>query len=199
LGAVVTQPDRVQIWASQLAANDFPPVCAMSGQPAETWRKFKFATPPTWAYALLVLVCLGGIGIILYAVVITVVAQKASGFLPLTRHSSRTVALAIWVPAGLLIGWIVLWLLAAAVGFPSSDSTVLTIAAVMFWVGLLLLIAGLVGRLLVMRMIVPRAKVMEPQPGQLDKVVELQNVSPVFVGAVHQVHAARMAQTAGSN
>ena len=68
---MVTQPDRVQIWASQLAANDFPPVCAMSGQPAETWRKFKFATPPTWAYALLVLVCLGGIGIILYAVVIT--------------------------------------------------------------------------------------------------------------------------------
>jgi hypothetical protein len=196
---IVAPPDRVQVWASQLAANDFPPVCAMSGQPAETWRKFKFATPPTWAYALLVLVCLGGLGIILYAVVITLVSQKAAGFLPLTRTSSRTVALAIWVPAGLLIAWVVLWVLAAAIGLPSSDSTALTIAAIMFWVGLLLLSAGLVGRLLVMRMICPRGKVTEPQPGQLDKLVELQNVSPIFVAAVHQLQAARIAQTAGSN
>ncbi len=196
---MVAPPDRVPVWASQLAANDFPPVCAMSGQPAETWRKFRFATPPTRAYALLVLICLGGIGIVLYAVVITVVAQKASGFLPLTRSSNRIVALAIWVPAGLLIGWVLLWILAAAIGLPSSDSTALTIAAIMFWVGLLLLIAGLVGRLLVMRMICPRGKVMEPQPGQLDKLVELQNVNPAFVAAVHQLQASRMAQTAGSN
>jgi len=196
---IVAPPDRVQVWASQLGANDFPPVCAMSGQPAETWRKFRFATPPTWAYALLVLVCIGGLGIILYAVVITLVSQKAAGFLPLTRSSSRTVALAIWVPAGLLIGWVVLWVLAAAIGLPSSDSTALTIAAIMFWVGLLLLIAGLVGRLLVMRLVCPRGKVMEPQPGQLDKLVELQNVNPAFVAAVHQLHAARLAQTAGSN
>jgi hypothetical protein len=191
---MVVRPDRITVWSSQLTANDFPPVCAMSGQPAETWRKFKFATPPTWAYALLVLVCIGGLGIILYAIVITLVSQKASGFLPLTRRSSRTVALAIWVPGGLLIAWVVLWLLAAVIGLPSSDSTALTVATIMFWVGLLLLIAGLVGRLLVMRMICPRGKVMEPQPGQMDKLVELQNVSPAFVAAVHQVQTARIAQ-----
>jgi hypothetical protein len=93
----------------------------------------------------------------------------------------------------------VLWVLAAAIGLPSSDSTALTIAAIMFWVGLLLLIAGLVGRLLVMRLICPRAKVMEPQPGQLDKLIELQNVNPAFVAAVYQMQTARTAQRAGSN
>ena len=56
---MINRPDRIQIWASQLAANDFPPVCAMTGRPAETWRKFRFATPPDWAYALLALVVLG--------------------------------------------------------------------------------------------------------------------------------------------
>ena len=45
---------KVRVWASQLWANDFPPVCAMTGRPAETWKKFKFATPPDWTYALLI-------------------------------------------------------------------------------------------------------------------------------------------------
>ena len=51
--------DRVQVWASQLAANDFPPVCAVTGAPVETWRKFRFSTPPPWAYAFLGLIALG--------------------------------------------------------------------------------------------------------------------------------------------
>jgi hypothetical protein len=196
---VVTSPDRVTIWASQLAANDFPPVCAMSGMPAETWRKFKFATPPTWAYALLLLICLGGIGIIAYVVVIYAIAQRAEGHLPLTRISSRTVTLAIWVPASLLIAWIVLWVIAAAAGLPSSDPTVDTIAGVMFWIGLLLLLAGLVGRYVVKPLVTPRARVTEPQPGQFDKLVELRSVHPAFVAAVHQLQAGRMARSTGSN
>ena len=100
-----SRPDRVQIWASQLAANDFPPVCAMTGRPAETWRKFRFATPPDWAYALLALVVL--------------------------RR----------------------------------------------WIG-------------------PGAKVMEPPIGYYDKPVELRRVHPIFVGAIHQMQATRMAQIA---
>jgi hypothetical protein len=59
---LIAHPDRVQIWASQLGANDFPPVCAMTGRPAELWRKFNFSTPPRWAYALLVLIVVGGSG-----------------------------------------------------------------------------------------------------------------------------------------
>jgi hypothetical protein len=181
----------VQIWSAQLAANDFPPVCAMTGRPAETWRKFRFATPPDWAYALLLLVCLGGLGLIAYGIVIAAIARRASGFLPLTRSSSRTVALAFWVPLGLIIAWVVLWIAAAAIGLPTSDPTLSTIAAIMFWVGLFTLVAGLVGRLLIMPLICPRGKVMEQLPYQYDKLVELRNVNVAFVAAVHQVQAAR--------
>jgi hypothetical protein len=192
-------PDRVTIWSSQLAANDFPPVCAMTGRPAEVWRKFKFSTPPTWVYALLILVCLGGIGVIVYAVVVTVISQKASGFLPLTREGRRTVNLAVWTPVSLIIAWAVLWLLAAIIGLPSTDATAQSIAGVMFWVGAVLLLLGLIGRLLVMPLVILGAKVMEPQPGQVDKLVELRRVHPAFVAAVLQMHTARMAQLQSSN
>src|SRR5437773_10863820 len=52
---LVNQADRVLIWSSQLRANDFPPVCAMTGAPAEAWHKFRFVTVPGWAYASLLL------------------------------------------------------------------------------------------------------------------------------------------------
>ncbi|TMC91495.1 MAG: hypothetical protein E6J12_05000, partial [Chloroflexi bacterium] len=100
--------DRVQIWASQLAANDFPPVCAMTGRPAETWRKFRFATPPDWAYALLALVVLGGIGIIAYAIVIASISRRASGYLPLTKRSRFLLNLYIWGTAALFPIFLVL-------------------------------------------------------------------------------------------
>lgn len=187
---------RVQVWASQLWANDFPPVCAMTGRPAETWKKFNFATPPDWAYALLFLVCLGGIGIAAFAVTVAIVSQRASGYLPMTRSSARTVRLAFWIPLGLLIAWPVTWAIAAIFGFSSNDSTATTIAAVFFWLGLLLLVAGLVGRLLITRLVSPRAKVMPVPPGQSDRIVELRNVHPVFVAAVQQHQHARAAQYA---
>jgi hypothetical protein len=192
----VNPPDRVRIWSAQLAANDFPPVCAMTGRPAETWRKFTFATAPGWAYALLILVFAGGLGFIVFAIAMTALSRRASGFLPLTRSSSRTVALATWVPLGLLGGWVVLWIAAAVVGFPSSDPTTVTIAWVLFWLGMLALGFGLVGRLVVKPLLCPRGNVMEQLPYQYDKVVELSNVRPAFVAAVNQMHASRAAQYA---
>ena len=195
---MITRDDRIQIWGSQLAANDFPPVCAMSGRSAETWRRFKFATPPQWAYALLVLICLGGIGLIIYAVVVSAVSQRASGFLPLTRSSRRTVDLVIWVPAGLLIAWAALWGVAAVIAVSANDDSLVTLAGVCFWIGLLLMIAGLVGRLVITRLVIPQAKVMEPQPGYFDKLVELRNVHPNFVQALHQQQVTRLAQTTTS-
>ena len=196
---IASPPDRVQIWASQLAANDFPPVCVMTGRPAEMWRKFRFATPPQWAYALLVLVCLGGLGIILYAVVLTTISQRATGYLPLTRSARQRVEMAIWVPAALIVGWIVLWIVAIIVSPSSNDQSGSGLALAFFFLGVLSLIGGLIGRLVVMRFLVPQAKVFEPQPGQLDKIVELRNVHPNFGNAVRQAHAARLAQTTGSN
>src|SRR4051794_32096378 len=93
---VIAAPDRVQIWASQLTANDFPPVCAVTGRPAQVWRKFKFQTPPAWAWALLVLVVLGGLGIVVFAIVVYAVSEKASGHLPLTFGARNRLRIVIW-------------------------------------------------------------------------------------------------------
>lgn len=161
----------------------------MTGRPAEMWRRFRFATPPQWAYALLFLVCLGGIGIILYAIVLSSIAQRAGGYLPLTHAARRRVEMAIWAPVVLLLGWIVLWIVAVIVSPTSSDQSGSGLAAAFFFLGLLLLIGGLVGRLVIMRFLVPQARVFEPQPGQFDKIVELRNVHPAFVAAVTQQHS----------
>lgn len=182
--------DRVQIWAAQLAANDFPPVCAMTGAPAETWRKFRFATAPAWAYVLLLLVCTG-VGLLIIAVLMWAVSYRATGYLPLTRASRRKLTLATWIPIGLIVLTFVLWIAAAIVGLGSNDPTASTIAGVLLIVGILTVIAGVAGRLVISRIAGPRAKVMERQAGQYDQVVELRNVHPAFVMAVNQLHSAR--------
>jgi hypothetical protein len=186
------RPDRVQVWASQLAANDFPPVCAVTGRPAETWRKFTFSTPPGWTYALLVLICLGVIGLAIAAVVIYAVSERATGHLPLTRSSSRTVGLAVWIPIGLIIAspvsWVIAIILGSAIGGPSP------IPFFIFLGGFLLLLAGLVGRLVAMPLICPRGKVYPLQYGQYDRLVEISNLAPAFVAAVVQHQHARFAQ-----
>jgi hypothetical protein len=174
---------KVQIWASQLWANDFPPVCAMTGRPAETWKKFKFATPPDWTYALLVLTCLGGLGFIAFTIVVAAVSQRAGGFLPLTRSSSRTVTLAFWIPLALLIAWPICWAIALiTAGDPNASAA----TGGFVWLGIFALFAGMIGRLVVTRFVSPRAKVMEVAPGQMDRIVELRNVHPLFVAAVMQ-------------
>jgi hypothetical protein len=188
--------DRVQVWASQLWSNDFPPVCAMSGRPAETWKRFKFVTSPAWAYSLLLLVCAGGLGFIAYAIATAAVAERASGYLPLTRSSSRTVTLAFWVPTGLLIAWVAAWVLTAALAWSTTDPNVTTIAWVCFGLGFFFLAAGFAGRLIIAPLLRPRGKVMGMAPGQNDRLVELRNVHPTFVAALNQVSQARAAQYA---
>lgn len=190
---MINRPDRVQIWASQLAANDFPPICAMTGRPAETWRRFRFATQPAWAYALLVLACVGGIGLIGFAIVMAAIAQRASGYLPLTTASRRTVNLTFWGPLALLGLAIAIWMAAAIIGLPTNDTTLNSIGAVLFFIGLLVFAFGLIGRLVITPLVGPRAKVREQQPGYYDKVVELRNVNPAFVAAVNQAHRVRAA------
>jgi hypothetical protein len=166
----------------------------MTGRPAETWRRFRFATPPRWAYLLLVLVCVGGLGFIAFAIVMAVVAQRASGYLPLTRSSRTTVNLALWVPAALLIAGPTSWVIAIIAGASSSDTT----AAVFLWLGIGCLLAGIFGRLVVTPLLSPRARVMEMAPGQTDRIVELRNVHPNFIAAVQQQQHARAAQAAAS-
>jgi hypothetical protein len=183
---------KVQVWASQLWANDFPPVCAMTGRPAETWKKFKFATPPDWTYALLVLTCLGGLGFIAFTIVVAAVSERASGFMPLTRSSSRIVTLAFWIPLALLIAWPICWVLAFFLPSSSGDPAV----GELVWLGIFFLLAGMIGRLVVNRFVSPRAKVMELAPGHVDRIVELRNVHPLFVAAVLQRQQAAASQHA---
>jgi Na+-transporting methylmalonyl-CoA/oxaloacetate decarboxylase gamma subunit len=172
---VISRPDRVQVWAAQLAANDFPPVCALTGAPAETWRKFRFRSSPPWAY-------------LLGAMVAALVAEKASGFLPLTRSSSRLVGLALWIPVWLMFGAVGLWLLvaiAAVANVDASDPNAGGVGFVFVCLGILLLVSGIIGRLVVYPLISPRARITRP-PGYYDKLVELRNVHPSFVAAVMQ-------------
>ncbi|HEX9098495.1 MAG TPA: hypothetical protein VF956_03295 [Candidatus Dormibacteraeota bacterium] len=155
----------------------------MTGRPAETWKKFKFATPPDWTYALLVLTCLGGLGFIAFTIVVAAVSERASGFLPLTRSSSRTVTLAFWIPLALLIAWPICWAVAL---ITSADPNASATTVGLVWLGIFFLVASMIGRLVVMRFVSPRAKVMELAPGQTDRIVELRNVHPLFVAAVLQ-------------
>jgi hypothetical protein len=168
----------------------------MTGRPAETWRKFTFSTPPPWAYALLLLVVCGLIGLIVAGIIMAAVSQRASGHLPLTRSSSRLAGLALWVPAGLILGSFALWtaIVAAAVAnVDAGDANAGGIGGLLFLFGGLILLAGLIGRLVVLPLTVPRGSVTQAQPGYYDKVVELRNVNPTFVAAVQQMHSARAA------
>ncbi|HXC75852.1 MAG TPA: hypothetical protein VNU19_02265 [Candidatus Acidoferrum sp.] len=93
----------------------------MTGAPAETSRKFTFSTTPAWAVALLPLVCLGLLPLFIG---LYLVSRRASGRLPLTRASSRRVALASWIPAGMTLLSFLLGIAAFVVlGATSSTTT----------------------------------------------------------------------------
>jgi hypothetical protein len=185
--------DRVVIWSSQLAANDFPPVCAMTGLQAEVWRKFRFTTVPGWAYAFLVLLCTG-IGLIPLFIIMAVVSRRASGHLPLTRASQRRLRLVTWLSFGLLPLMIVLWIVGAIISANLHDNTWSTIAGICFFLGLFSFLGFIVCSLVLRPLVTPGANVMAHRPGQLDRLVELRRVHPAFVAAVTQVHQARAAQ-----
>lgn len=195
---MINQPRTVRIWASQLARSDFPAVCAMTGRPAETWRKFTFRTPPAWAYALLVLVCLGVLGVIVFAIVVTAVSLRADGHLPLTRTSRRIADLATWVPLGLIFGSLAVMtavVVAAIASVDAGDPNAGSIGGLLFLAATFACIFGLVGRLLVGPLVLPRGKV-EEMPGYYERAVELRNVSPAFVAATNEMYAARSAHLA---
>lgn len=167
----------------------------MTGAPAETWRKFRFSTAPGWAYAFLLLLCTG-VGLLIVFLLMALVSRRASGHLPLTRVSSRTIALATWIPGGLVMATIVLWFVAAIVASVSTDETAAAIAGLLLMVSLVTLLAGIVGLLFVRPLVGPRATVMEQLPGYYDRIVELRSVHPAFVAAVQQMHQSRAAQYA---
>ncbi len=174
----------VQVWQSELRANDFPPVCAITGKPAETWRKFRFVTPPGWAYAFLLLL-VTGIGLLLIFILMRVVSRTATGHLPLTRAASNRIRNANIAGIGLAILWLALWV----VGFVANSGG-------LFLLGFLVLFAFIIYWLLVLPRFGIAGKVLAVQRGQRESIVVLQRVNPGFVAAVQQHQHARAAQFA---
>jgi hypothetical protein len=161
-------------------------VCATTGAPAETWRKFRFVTAPGWAYAFLLLL-LTGIGLLLIFILMRAVSRTAGGYLPLTRAASNRIRNANLAGLGLAILWLVLW----AVAFTQGDNSA---AAPLFLLGFLVMFALLVYWLLVRPRFSVGGKVLGVQPGHMESVVVLERVHPAFVAAVQQHQQARVAQ-----
>lgn len=166
---------KVLIWQSQLAANDFPPVCAMTGRQAETWRRFSFSTAPGWSFWV------GG----LLAAALT--ARRAAGYLPLTTSSAKNLRLMTWGFVGLLPLAVALWITAAFV-----QSGTVAFALVVF--GMAAILVAVIGLAIVRRLYAPTGKVLEPQPGYYQSLVELNNVHPAFVAAVEELQQLRAKQ-----
>jgi hypothetical protein len=197
-------PDRVLISSSQLAAGDFPLVCALTGAPAETWRKFRFSTPPAWAIVFIFLICVGGIGFLVTLPLTYLVSRRASGRLPLTHQGLRRLGLPMRVGVSLTVAGVVLLLIAV---IPVTRSPLVGVALVYcFDFGALALASGVVavegGLQLGRPLIGPRAKIMKRQPGQTDTLIELRRVHPAFVTAVLEMQQTRgtapLSQSPGS-
>lgn len=188
---MINRPDRVIVWSSQVAANDFPPICAMSGAPADVWRKFRFATRPVWTYIFL------AFGLLPFFLVALLVTRSVTGRLPLTRASRRKLRLGNAISLCLLPVGIALLFIGGAMA-DASDQTTSIIGGVVVALGFLSLLGFIVGVLVVRNMVGPTGKVMAQQPGHTDKLVELRHVHPSFVAAVNQMHQARGAYYASA-
>ena len=162
-------------------ANDFPPVCAMTGQPAETWRRFRFSTAPPWAFLLGVIAMLA-------------LSRRATGYLPLTRDSAKKLSIFTWVFVGLLPLALLFWVAAAFVAPPDSDPVRSTITLLLVFFGFGSFIVGLIGGIVGRRLYGPTGKVLEQQPGYYEPLIELRRVHPNFVAAVRQRQQERAAQ-----
>src|SRR5205823_4366812 len=102
-------PGRIVVSATQFAAGDFPPVCAMTGLPAETRRRFRFIRAPAWSFVFAFLMCVG-IGFLVSGILIFLVARKVSGYLPLTSASNQRLNWALQGSAATLVVVALMWI-----------------------------------------------------------------------------------------
>ena len=151
----------------------------MTGQPAEMWRKFTFTKTPPWAFLV------GGV------LLSAALAERATGYLPLTHASAQKVNMVRWIFAGLLALGFVLWVVSFVVAANSTGPA----WGLLFLAGLGAMLAGVIGMLVGRGAMGPRGRLLDPQPGYHQRLIELSNVHPAFVAAVQQHQQARAAQT----
>lgn len=126
----------------------------------------------------------------IHLVVRYVFAQRAAGYLPLSRLASRTITIGVWFPIALMASPIILLILSAVIALDDSRSNAPGFLALL---AIVLLLGGFVARLLLRARLFPRATVGDVNPVYRDRVIELRNLHPRFVAAVRdrQNQAAR--------
>ena len=178
---MIAPPPAVRIWASQLDAHDFPPVCAVTGRPAETWHRFVFTTRWTDGNGTR-----RGV-------------RRAAGYLPMKKSASTLIRF-LDAAAGLLA---LSFLLNAGYFIIhrsySNDPDLSAIGGTLGIIGVATFAIGITALIVRRSSVGPVADVMDSPPGSTDQIVELRHVHPAFVAAVQQQHAARLAQSQGSN
>jgi len=171
----------------------------MTGQPAETRRRFRFIRPPAWSSVFLLLMCVG-IGFVVSGILIFLVAQKVSGVLPLTSRSDRRLSRMLQISIAVLAVVGVMWIMALVLSTTGNPLAQL-MALLLVSFGLMAFLLGFTGLqvgLQILRPVFgPTAMVLARQPGQTQTWLELRNVHPAFVAAVEQSRAGRVSQSAG--
>ena len=170
-------PNKVLVWQSQFVANDFPPVCAMTGAQAETWTRFTFTKTPPWA------IWVGGL------LLRAMLAERVTGYLPLTRASASRLQRMRWILAGVIALGFVLILVSFALA--NSNGAAFFIV---FIGGIAVMLGGLIGLSIARSTVGPAGKLLDVQPGYNQRLIELRNLHPAFVAAVQELQHMRAQQ-----
>jgi hypothetical protein len=187
VGEVSAQPPAsALIWSTDLKLGHLPAVCVKTGQPADASIKFRFATLPSWANALYLLL-LTGVGMLIVLIIRRLVSRVESGRLPYVRTAANRIRLWRWVRVALLVG-IPVFLIAAVISLGGDT----TIAALVWSAFLADFIAAVVFPYAVLNRISPNGYVHDGPYGN-GRWVELRRVHPTFAAAVAQMYAARWA------
>jgi hypothetical protein len=164
----------------------------MSGMPSEVWGRFRFVTSPRWMHGLHLL-AFTGVGLIPILVITAAVSRRVGGWLPLTRASRRKLRVVVWTSTVLFASGIAvaIWGLGAIVLAPTLQGTQVDFGSRLVVVGFISFVLGGIGLAAVKPRFGPQGDVSTRWARDLGYVVELRNVDPLFVMAVHQVQRDR--------
>ena len=182
------------MWASQLANDDFPPVCVYSGEPADAWWWFRPFTTYRWAAPFLFLLLLLVIGFVVTGPLAYLLARRAGGHLPMKAMYARRLWMLPRVSAAILAAGVVM--LVAALHAPLNNNVVVGLAGILaFTVSPILILIGLFGVELGLQVLwnplAPRGRVFAQKSGDPDRIVEISNVHPAFVAAAQAMYSGR--------